>query len=99
MRELQLAKNTVIDWKQFCRDICHEYFILNPIQLGGIGRTIDIDESCIVRRKYNRGHLVREQWVFVGSTSAASAKRHLPEQLEIQGMSDQQLRRPPADSA
>ena len=66
MRELQLAKNTVIGWKQFCRDICQEYFILNPIQLGGIGCTIEIDESCFVSRKYSRGHLVREQWVFGG---------------------------------
>ena len=55
-----------MDWKQLCRDICHEHFILNPVVLGGAGHTVEIDESCFVRRKYHRGHLVREQWVFGG---------------------------------
>lgn len=34
MRELDLSNKSVVDWKQFCRDICHDYFILNPVQLG-----------------------------------------------------------------
>ncbi|XP_023209731.1 uncharacterized protein LOC111612724 [Centruroides sculpturatus] len=66
-RELQISSpNTVVDWKQFCRDICHEWIIRNPIVIGGPGHTVEIDESCFVRRKYNRGRLVREQWVFGG---------------------------------
>ncbi|XP_067130114.1 uncharacterized protein [Centruroides vittatus] len=64
-RELEIrSAHTIVDWKQFCRDICHEYFLLNPIVLGGRGHTVEIDESCFVRRKYERGHRVREQWVF-----------------------------------
>uniref|UniRef100_A0A915LB63 ISXO2-like transposase domain-containing protein n=1 Tax=Romanomermis culicivorax TaxID=13658 RepID=A0A915LB63_ROMCU len=67
MRELEIgSRQTIVDWKQFCRDICHEYFIMYPIQIGGPGHTVEIDESCFVRRKYERGHLVKEQWVFAG---------------------------------
>ncbi|XP_023243634.1 uncharacterized protein LOC111641662 [Centruroides sculpturatus] len=63
MRELQIASaHTILDWKQFCRDICHEWFLLNPIVIGGSGHTVEIEESCFVRRS----RLVREQWVFGG---------------------------------
>ncbi len=30
-----LSKKTLIDWKNFCRDICAMYFIDNPQQIGG----------------------------------------------------------------
>ncbi|XP_067124164.1 uncharacterized protein [Centruroides vittatus] len=63
MRELQIASvNTILDWKQFCRDICHEWFLLHPVVIGGPGHTVEIDESCFV----GRCRLVGEQWVFGG---------------------------------
>lgn len=34
--------------------------------LCGVGVVVEIDECALVRRKYNRGHLVRTQWVFGG---------------------------------
>ena len=43
-----------------------EYFIRNPVVIGGPGQTVEIDECLLVRRKYNVGHQVREQWVFGG---------------------------------
>ena len=36
--------------------------------IGGPGHTVEIDECLLVRRKYNVGHQVSEQWVF-GATS------------------------------
>ena len=31
--------------------------------LGGIGKIVEIDESLVSKRKYNRGRLVEEIWV------------------------------------
>jgi hypothetical protein len=41
------------------------YFLRNPEQLGGHGRVVEVDETCISRRKYNRGRLIVEQQWFV----------------------------------
>ena len=67
LRELKIgSQNTVVDWKNFCRDICAEWYIAHPVKIGGVGHIVEIDEAMFVRRKYNRGHLVREQWIFGG---------------------------------
>ena len=42
----------------FLRDICAEYFIAHPAQLGGPGRVVEIYEILFSRRKYNRGRAV-----------------------------------------
>ena len=65
-REFNMSNSTIVDWKSFLRDICAEHFIDNPVQLGGLGMTVEINESIFTRRKYNRGRMVREQWVFGG---------------------------------
>ena len=47
---------TVVDWNQYCRDIAVQYFLNNPVQLGGPGRIVEIDESLFSRRKNNQGN-------------------------------------------
>ena len=64
--EIGMSQHTFVDWKMFLRDICAEYFVINPLQLGGPNITVEIDESVFTRRKYNRGRLTMEQWVFGG---------------------------------
>ena len=40
LKELDIkSEHTVVDWKQFCRDICVEHFLINPQQIGGPGRS------------------------------------------------------------
>lgn len=41
-------------------------FIDKKEKLGGIGVTVEIDESKFGRRKYHRRHRVEGQWVFRG---------------------------------
>ena len=42
------GSDTIVDWKNFCHDICLEYFLRNP---GSPGHTVEIDECLLVSRK------------------------------------------------
>ena len=64
--ELTFADHAIGDGKNFIGDVCSEDFIQNPIQLGSPGEGVEIDECMLVRRKFNVGHVVNEQWVFGG---------------------------------
>ena len=65
MKELEIRSgHTVVDWKHFCRYVCVSYFLNHPEHIGGEGQVVEIDESLFARRKYNRGRLIPEQWVF-----------------------------------
>ena len=39
------SPNTIVDWKNFCRDISVEYLHAHPIQSGGPGRISQSDVS------------------------------------------------------
>ena len=43
---------TAVDWYNFVRDICAQHFIDNPVQIGGQGIEVEIDESKFGKRKY-----------------------------------------------
>ena len=64
VRETEMSKASVIDWFRFCRDICVDYFYRNDDTIGGEGIIVEIDESLLSKRNYNRGRLVGQQWVF-----------------------------------
>ena len=63
-KHLGWSPNTVVDWKNFMRDICLEEILINPQPIGGPGKIVEIDESKFGKRKYNRGRLLTGQWVF-----------------------------------
>ena len=62
-----VAAKTAVDWYNFIRDICAQYFIDHPAITGGPGVEVEIDESKFGKRKYNRGRQVEGQWVFGGT--------------------------------
>ncbi len=59
-----VASETAVQWFQFFRDVWW-WLLHNPIQLGGEGGIVEIDQSVIAQRKYHRGHRVDpERWIF-----------------------------------
>ena len=64
--ELAMGKNQIIDFNNYMREICASDLINNPVKIGGPGCTVEIDETMYSRRKYNRGRIYPEQWVFGG---------------------------------
>jgi hypothetical protein len=53
-----------------------EYVLGRSQKIGGPNKTVEIDESKFGRRKYNRGHKVKGQWVF-GGVERESRKKFL----------------------
>lgn len=66
MVELQLASDTVVNWTNFCREVCLICLVDNSQKVGGPGVIVEIDECKMGKRKYNRGRVIYGQWIFGG---------------------------------
>lgn len=64
--DLRLSKQTIVDWCSMCREVCVMYFDEMEEKIGGVGEYVEIDETVIVKRKYDRGRLLKEGWLFGG---------------------------------
>jgi len=61
-----LSKPTIIDWYSFCREVCAHALDMDNLVIGGPGIKVEIDETLMFKRKYNRGRLVQKHWFFGG---------------------------------
>ena len=72
-----VSKNCIIDYYNYCREICAVSLAssYNDI-IGGVGYTIEIDESKLFKRKYHRGRYLsmQERWAFGGKCRETKAK-------------------------
>ena len=65
--QIGVSGTTVVDWENFCREICIELLEdRNYSQIGGEGIIVEIDESKFGKRKYHKGKKVEGVWVFGG---------------------------------
>jgi hypothetical protein len=46
-------KSTAI-WNRYIRDVCSTWLLQHPLQMGGENVVSQVDESVMVKRKYNR---------------------------------------------
>lgn len=65
-RECGMGSHAVVDWANFCRELCVDWCFRDKAKLGGPGKIVEIDEAKIGKRKYNRGRVVEGKWVFGG---------------------------------
>ncbi len=66
-RELDIGSDTtLVDWKNYCREVCSVTLEKENEMIGGEGKIVEIDESKFGKRKYNRGRKVTGQWVLGG---------------------------------
>ena len=60
------SEHTLVDWKNFAREVCLEILQQDNCKIGGVGKVVEIDESKFRKRKYHRGKRVDGIWVFGG---------------------------------
>lgn len=66
-RELRIgSEHTLVDWFNFCREVCGEILENDSKQIGGPGKVVEIDESKFGKRKYHKGRRKDGVWVFGG---------------------------------
>ena len=72
--EYGVSKVTVVDWFRFLRDVCFDYFAYmeQSRKIGGVGYTVEVDETVAVRRKYNVGRVVPTVWLVGGIVRGSS---------------------------
>ncbi|XP_042238728.1 uncharacterized protein LOC121877180 [Homarus americanus] len=71
-RHVNISEKTMIDCYSFFREVCSKHFQANPIQLGGLGIIVEIEESCFTQKpKHHRGQAphtpvppISPVWVF-----------------------------------
>ena len=63
---LTISNNTVIDWNNFCREICIAYCETNFKKLRGPGKTVEVDKAKFGKRKCNKGCVIDGTSVFSG---------------------------------
>ena len=66
IHELGISNKTIVDWYNFCREVCETILESDRKQIGGVGHIVEIDESKLGKRKYHRGKRVDGVWVFGG---------------------------------
>lgn len=56
----ELSKSTIIDYYSYCREVAEVIISHSNLVLGGEGKTVQIDETFLTKRKYNRGRVTEQ---------------------------------------
>lgn len=61
-----ISAATVVEWKNFCREVCIDACLRENEILGGVGIVVELSENKFGKRKYDYGKSTQENWVFAG---------------------------------
>ena len=66
---LEVSQPTIVDWYNLLREKCSAILLRRPqteMMLGGAGQVVEIDESLMIKRKYQCGGICQQhiEWVF-----------------------------------
>ena len=62
---LNISLRTSVDWRSFCSEVTDTWFN-DQDSIRGEGVEVEIDETVIVCRKFNRGRVLKQLWLFGG---------------------------------
>lgn len=67
VEEPSVSYTTLVDNNNCKREICTQDLLINPFQMGGPAKIVDIDETNVFSgKKYNQGNLLAHEWIFGG---------------------------------
>ena len=61
--ETWILRTSMIEWQRHIHNISCRYLLDHRVQMGGPGRTVEVDESKFMHRKYHHGHFHEGHWV------------------------------------
>lgn len=65
--EVDISENTVSYFYQQFRNACFEYVLdMKDEPIGGMNKVVEIDETLMCKRKYHRGRILNDVWIFGG---------------------------------
>ena len=70
---LNLSDTTIVDFRSFCSEVTDFWLDYNLEPIGGPGIVVELDETVCVKRKYNRGRVLKEIWI-IGAIERISKK-------------------------
>lgn len=75
LEEFNASPHSVVSWNSFLREVLLEWGFRNTTmeKLGGVGKTVEIGEAKMEKRKYNQSRIIEGQWV-VGGVERNSKK-------------------------
>lgn len=59
-KKSELSWSTVIDYFSYCREVAEVIVSHDQTILGGEGKTVQIDETFLTKRKYHRGRITEQ---------------------------------------
>ena len=63
--EREMHPQSTTDYFSFCREVCEVIASHDSRKLGGLGKTISVDETFLTCRKYHRGKVTESNTVIV----------------------------------
>ena len=61
-----ISAPTIVDYYKLCREVCTVLIEEESMQIGGVGKVVEVDECKFGRRRYHKGRRVDGVWIFGG---------------------------------